>query len=500
MIHSNTVLREAFEYEFSRLDPSGAHIDPVSAAVYETLIVKTSDHGPQPVLADRWDVSPDRLTWRLELRPGVHFHSGAKCDADAVVSAFNYLRYHVDGELWYWDPVEEVYSDGPETLIFKLRFPYSRLPSLLWGYHSAIYNEALRSSNEDSFGYSLADGTGPFRLVSWSSKRIRVERWTEYKGIKVSFLKNKGPALIDSIEWTSILDNKNRLEALENGDVHCIHTPPFAEIERLNSDPRFSVVEYPQQSNVYLALNWKRDDLGFDKLEIRKSLSLGIDRSALVKGVLGGHGKITFGPIPPGDEFYDERVDTEKCHDLLRATGLLEKAGWRPGTDGIRERNGKKLSFECLCQDDEVLQNISYAVKNQLSRLGIEIKLKFEKTFKDFYNACDKGPDSFISKWLWQDPMDAIIGFTSTRGQPSPNWQHASISELDASYRRWLEAETKEDLRKAAFDVQKIAAEKLPYIPLLTPNDIWVFTKKLRGFEPFCASLYPFYQDVTIEE
>ena len=133
-------------------------------------------------------------------------------------------------------------------------------------------------------------------------------------------------------------------------------------------------------------------------------------------------------------------------------------------------------------------------------KLGIKIKLKFEKPFKDFYEACGKGPDSFISKWLWQDPMDAIIGFTSTRGQPYPNWQYASIPELDEGFVRWLKAEKKEDLTKAAFDVQKIAAENLPFIPLLTPNDIWAYTKKLHGFVPFCANLYPFYQDVTIEE
>jgi peptide/nickel transport system substrate-binding protein len=500
-MHSNTVLREAFEYEFSRLDPSGAHIDPPSVAIYETLMVKGPDWKPHPMLADSWKIESEGYEWKVRLNPGLRFHSGDPCDAARIAASFDFLRWHVEeDELWYWDPVEEVHSDGPETLVFKLKFPYSRLPSLLWGYHTAVHNESLRLKNPNDFGHTIADGTGPFRLVSWSPKRIYVERWTEYRGMKVSFLKNRGPALLEGIEWTAILDSKNRLEALEKGDVHCIHAPPFTELERLKRDPRFAVIEYPQQSNVYLALNWKRQDLGFDKPEIRKSLSLGIDRSVLVEDVLGGHGSITSGPLPPGDEFYDESIDTEKGNDALMAAEQLEKAGWRRGKDGIRQRNGVKLSFECLCLDDEVLQDISYAVKNQLSRLGIKIKLRFGKPFKGFYDACNDEPDSIISKWLWQDPLDAIIGFTSTRGQPAPNWQHSSIPELDAGYRRWLEAETKEDLRKAAFDVQRIAAEKLPYIPLLTPNDAWAFTKKLRGFEPFRASLYPLYQDATLDE
>ena len=74
-------LREAFDYEFSRLDPTGAHIDPPSVALYETLIAKGPDWGPHPLLAEAWDVSEDGLEWRVRLRPGLRFHSGAPCDA-----------------------------------------------------------------------------------------------------------------------------------------------------------------------------------------------------------------------------------------------------------------------------------------------------------------------------------------------------------------------------------------------------------------------------------
>ena len=84
------VLREVFEYEFSQVDPVGAaHIDPPSNAVYETVVVKGTDMKPAPSLAHTWSQSDDGLEWRFDLRPGLLFHSGAACDAAAVVATLH---------------------------------------------------------------------------------------------------------------------------------------------------------------------------------------------------------------------------------------------------------------------------------------------------------------------------------------------------------------------------------------------------------------------------
>ena len=52
-------------------------------------------------------------------------------------------------------------------------------------------------------------------------------------------------------------------------------------------------------------------------------------------------------------------------------------------------------------------------------------------TFHGFYSTVASGPASFINKWLWQDTVDAAIGFTASWGRPFPNWQHASVPALD---------------------------------------------------------------------
>jgi peptide/nickel transport system substrate-binding protein len=474
------ILREAFDYECSQLSPTGPHIDPCHVAVYEMLVVKGPDWGAHPRLAESWEVSEDGLEWRVRLRRGVQFHSGAPCDAEAAFAPLDHLRFSFPaGQLWYWDPVDTVRADGADTLVFRLHYPYVRLPSLLWGTHSTIYNEALRRAEPERFGFELADGTGPFRMVSWAPDRVVVERFPDYHG---------SPPGLDGIEWISILDPAERLEALERGDVDVLHGPPLEEVPRLHEDERFVVVEHPQPASIYLGLDWRRADLGFDDLRVREAVSLAVDREAIVRDALRGRGQATWGPVPPGDEFYEPAVDRDRGRDLRRAAELLREA-----------RGDEPIRCECVVQDDAVIAAAGRLMAEQLREIGIQLELRFVKPFLPFYQEVSSGPASFVSKWLWPDALDAVIGFASTRCKGFPNWQHASIPALDDAFSQWLRAQTRDELQAAASRAQHVAAEELPYVPLVTPHDIWVHSPRVRGFEPHPADLYPLYDGVWLE-
>ena len=477
------ILREAFDYEFSRLDPTGDHIDPPSVAVYETVLAKGPDWNAHPVLAEAWETTPDGLEWRVRLRPGLRFHSGAPCDARAVLESLEHLRWMFPGQqLWYWDPVDTVEALDALTLRFRLHHPYSRLPALLWGTHTAVYNERLRAERPEDFGYTVADGTGPFRLVSWSPERIVAERWPEYAAAPAPFLE-AGAGRVERIEWVAILDETERLAALEDGRVDCLHGPPLGEVGRLHADPRFEVIEQPQASNMYLALDWRRSDLGFDDLQMRRAISLAVDRRALVDRALDGHGSSAWGPVPPGDEFYDPSIDAEGRHDPEQARAVLA---------------GRDLRFECVVQDDPAFRRVAALVVEQLEAVGVRIEPRFVRPFAPFYGAVADGPPASISKWLWQDPVDALIGFSATHARPFPNWQHASAPALDDAYRRWLRADSHDELAAAAALVQRVFADELPYVPLLVPNDVWVHSRRVHGWRPFQANLYPFYHGTVV--
>ena len=494
-------LREAFDYPFSRLDPFGSHIDPPSVAVYETLVVKGPDSKPHPGLAKAWSVAPDGRAWTFELRPGLHFHSGASLDAHAVVAALDRLRwgFYDQRQSWYWDAVDRVEAVSDMALRIQLHQPYENLPSLLWGTHTAIFNEALRAADHEAFGSRLADGTGPFRLRSWSPEKVVAERWDRYPGIPASFLDSRGPALIDSVEWVSLPSEGDRLEALERGEVHVLHGPVPVEVERLENDHRFTVVRHGQGSNFYLGLNWSRDDLSFDDLHVRRALSLAIDRDQLVSAAVAGHGRATWGPLPPWDPYYEPAVDASRKVERHRAQALLDQAGWKRAGGGIRERAGNRFEFECVVQDDDVHLRVAKDLQLQLREIGVSLKPRPVRPFKDFYSACEASPASFINKWLWQDGMDATIGFNASWCRPFPNAQQATVAELDEAFREWVRAAGQPALARAAGHAQRVFADQLPSIPLLAPDDIWVIDRRVRGYRPYPATLYPFYHSTRID-
>ena len=494
-------LHEVFDYPLSKLDPCSAHSDPPVIAVYETLVNKGPDGEAHPGLAASWEVSDDKLTWAFRLRPNARFHSGDACDAEAVEAACERIRYGFHGgkEFFYWNPVDQVRADSALKLVITLHHPYPRLPSILWGPHSVIHNDRRRATDPDGSGADWADGTGPFRFVSYSPEKIEVERFEGYAGCQAAFLKTDGPANLERITWTSILDPAERVAALDLREAHCTHGPNFEDVARLEEDPELNVIRFSQASNAYLALNWQRTELGFDDVRVRKAVSLAIDRPALVRDALLGYGAPTVGPLSVDGEFYDPVVDSGQDLDLCESARLFEEAGWALDAHGVRARGDARLSFECLTQDDAVHQRVAEGLRDQLEKIGVILELRPIRSFHAFYEGCKAGPPAFLNKWLWQDPMDAIVGFIASWGRPDPNWHHSSLPVLDEAFRAWLRAETPEKLQAIASRIQMLVREHLPYIPLLVPQDVWVHAKAVKNWSPAQSILYPFYHRTVID-
>ena len=81
-------------------------------------------------------------------------------------------------------------------------------------------------------------------------------------------------------------------------------------------------------------------------------------------------------------------------------------------------------------------------------------------------------------------------------GRTASELAACSIPSLDDAIRSWLRAGTFAELARAASRVQSVAAAELPLIPLVVPNDIWAYDRRIEGYHPLRGGLYPFYQDV----
>jgi ABC-type transport system substrate-binding protein len=387
-------------------------------------------------------------------------------------------------QLWYWDPVDRVEALDDTTLRFHLLYPYPRLYTLLWGTHTAIHNEDARLRSPDEFGILHADGTGPYRFDKWSEDRVDLARADGKQGVA------------SRAAWIALPSASDRLAALLAGEVDCVHALDAAALRLLDGDSRFKVARYPQPSSMYLTLDWARAELTFDQVEVRRALSLAIDRERIVQKALGGMATEASGPLPPGLEFHEPRAASNSVRDPEQARSLLRTHGWTVGPRGVCERDGVEFSFECVVQDDETFRAVAECVADDLAEIGVELRLRYSRPFAPFYFDVSLHPAAAISKWLWPDTVEALRGFCDTTTIPFPNWQRSSVHALDSAFDRFTRAQTHAELTAAAIDVQTRFAETLPYVPLLTPDDVWAWNKDLLGFEPQRGDLYPLYDDL----
>lgn len=490
-------LREAFEYPFSLLDPVASdHVDPPAVAVFETLLERGPGGQPMPGLCDRWEVGDDSLVWRLWLRDGARFHSGDPCDAATVARALDACRWG-DGwsrQLWYWDPVDEVRAVGGDTLEFRLRHPWARLPTLLWGTHTAIANPDRRWRPGEPFAPGAVDGTGPFRITSADDARVAGERaWSPLAGGP------RAPGLVDAVVWSAVPDDADRRSLLDGPGADVVRGAR-AEWFADGAPPGWRHVEHAEASQYYLAFDCE-DPRGFGSTAVRRAVEAFIDRERLVAEAFGGVGDARRSPVPAADSLADPFDDAAQS-PLARAEAerVLADHGWPRGPDGTRVVDGVPLVVDCVAQDTPEGLAVAAAVRRQLAEAGIVLELRPVRVFADFYAACAARPAAFVSKWLWPDAIEAVMGFSETSciADSGGNWQHASCPELDAAFDRYRRAATDAEVRDRAADVQAVFMRELPYLPLCAPRVGYAVRSGVVGYEPTAHTLYPHYRDLSV--
>ena len=478
---------EVFEYGFTRLDPvRGDHIDPPSVAIYETLLTKGPDGLPAPGLAQNWQISADGMSWRLRLREGARFHSGDPCDSRAVVEALELCRWGegLPRQVWYWDPVDSVRSLDDLTVEVRLLFPCARLPVLLWGTHTAIANPRTWREWGDDFGVTAADGTGLYRLVSFSPTAVTAE-----------LVGTPQIGQPHTLRWSSVVDDEERAHCLSSRQFDAVREVPATSVS--SDDARWRIDSQPQASQFYLALSFPA---GFDHLPLRRAVYGLIDRDALVASALNGAGHPATSPLPVIDEFAGDYTPTvDQSLARAQATQELATMGFRPGADGILERDGFVLDLECATQDTAVFRRLANELTQQLAPFGIRLRFNYHQPFEDFYRSVADGPDSFLSKWLWQDGMEAAMGFSSSDCiEPAGgNWQRSMIPAVDDAFDSFLRAREGE-LRGAAENAQRLFMENLPYLPLCSPTETLAVDRAATNFGLSPRTLYPLYGDLRM--
>ncbi len=488
---------EGYDRDFSKVEPiAPGWDDPSLVAVYEFPIIRDPKAVPAPMVAESWTVSDDGLVWTFKIRDGLKFQSGAPCTNEQIVQNFKTFADEKLGQnAVFWTPVASIETADNNSVVVKMKTPFAAFPETLATENSMITNIDARAKAPDTFGATTADGTGPFTLEKYApGDEVVVARWADYPGSIVPFVENKGPAYLDKVRWVPILEPANRANELESGGVDAVKNPSPQDAARLEGNADLATVEFPQPANFYITLNQTKTDLGFNDLNVRQAISHAIDRDGIAQSIFFGKAVGTPGPIANNWHWYDSGVEKFNGFDPDLSKKMLDDAGWAVGSDGIREKNGKKLSFTCVIQND-VSNGLlaSQAVVDMLKDVGVEMKV--QKVPGTEIVTARAASEAYGLEWLWSAQLDVLVFFFNL---PALDYTGGD-KDIAAALAAYQSAKDTTELEAAARKVQLLWAERLPTIPIVTANNIWAFNKKIHGWTPNQAMLYPLYNDVWKE-
>ncbi|MFE6168122.1 ABC transporter substrate-binding protein [Viridibacillus arvi] len=318
-------------------------------------------------LAKSYKVSEDGKVWTVKMREDVKFSDGEPLTAADVV--FTFETAINNGSVVDLNGMSKVEAVDDYTVKFTLKEPQSTFVNSL---------VATGIVPKHAYGKDYAEnpiGSGPFQLVQWDKgQQVIVKVNPEYYDKKPNFK-----------QITFLFLNEDAaFAAAQAGTVDLAYIPAAFSKQKVKGmrletiqtvDNRgivFPFVKSGEENEAGLPIG---NDVTADPA-IRHAINIGVDRQALVDGVLEGHGTPAYTSVDGLPWWNSETVI--KDADMDSAKKLLSDAGWKDTDgDGILEKGSLKAEFTLYyLANDAIRQSLAISVADMMKPLGINIKLE----------------------------------------------------------------------------------------------------------------------------
>jgi peptide/nickel transport system substrate-binding protein len=436
----------------------------------------------KPGLATKWTVSEDGKTYTFTLRDDVTFCDGRRMTADDVVYS---LKRFIDPATrspvrWRAGQVKEIRATSPTTVEYELSQPYSELPFQLALFFMSIVDKNSVETLGANFGVQGFNGTGPFCWVSWTPRGDFVMKKHEGYNWGPPIFNNPAPQ-VDRVIWRVIPDDNTRLAALQSGQGDATQYIPYVMLDSLKRTPGLRLVNQPNYFWDYF-LGFKVDKPAVNDAAMRRAIVMAVNRPAIAKAVF-------FGAGDPADSYLNPQVldfDPESKaklpgFDPVAARKVLDEAGWVPGSDGIRVKDGVRASFNLYGISDMQWSRMSEAIQADLRRVGVELKVQLWDATVAWGKLATQEFGAFVMSYPYVSAGDALSLYFASANTPTPN----RMNWKDADTDKWLlEARTSIDpeaRRVALANVQRQVTEANVWIPLVR-EQLWVASaRRVQG-------------------
>lgn len=321
---SGGILMIGQDFGPQELDPtiSGAWASTnIQEFLFTGLLRWTADMQIEPDLATDWEISDDGLTYVFNLREGVKFHNGQSFSSEDVKYTFERILDPdtASPRLPIYRGIESIDAPDPTTVQFNLS---EVIAPLLRNMATIPHGAIVPTGVTEDVLNAEAPGTGPFRLVEHLlDQEVRMEKFEDYY--------EEGLPYLDGVTFRLLADDTSISAALQSETVHMawLKDPKVAENVSRSAEGLQSV---PGVSSRYLPIHFDLTAPPFNDVNVRRAMSLALDRSAIVQAVLGGFGSVgTFLPPSQLGGYTGDGSDLPYyTQDVEEAKRLLQEAGY----------------------------------------------------------------------------------------------------------------------------------------------------------------------------
>lgn len=436
--------------------------------IYEGLLKYSKDSTQvEPSLAEKWDVSPDGLTYTFYLKKGVKFQDGTDFNAEAV-------KFNIDRQLppkvtedmsyagFVYSSVKDVEVVDDLTVKINMTSPSTPfLSNLAMCLGAPIVSPKALEDNSNNVNEHPV-GTGPYTFVSWTKgQNVVLKRNDNYWGTK---------AATSNVIFKFIPENSSRVVALNNGEADIIDGIDATVVKQIE-DSGNKIYKAPGMNINYMAFNTTKAP--FNDVKVRTAISQAINVPELVSSLYQGYAEAATSVLPTFIPGFDASIkqaafDQEASKAALATAGVTQLhivtyTNPRP----YNTANGQALAE---------------AIQGYLKNVGVTATIDAYDwtTYKDKlkagdYDICfygwigDNGdPDNFMNLMADTDPTMNVA-----------RWDNADFKALIS---KGLITSSGDERNKIYTDLEKLAASEAVWLPISHAPTLVGYRSNVEGF------------------
>ena len=457
-----------------------------------------------PMLAEKWEWSDDSTSITLHLRDDIQWQDSVAFTAEDIVFTFDiysdpvteskfigtfnnyYLRddFSIDIEKSF-----EIISDSE----LKINFLSGSTPGFFDFDLPILPKHILEKIDRKELATSEFNhnpiGNGPYKLKSWKPNQAII-----LTADSISYLYNND--MINELVFNVIPDYNSRFLQLLSGDVDLMQDVRVESVPLISDKYQLTIgkvegreYDYVGWNNIDPEIFASKGEIVPHKLfgnrEVRKALTLAINRKQIVDEFMKEYGSVASGPVSPiFKELVEDNLEPYP-YNPDEALKILKNEGWKDNNnDGFLDKDGQKFSFTLDYTSGNPLREFTAnIIQSNLSKIGIEVLINPVESSVFFENMFAKSYDAWIGGWIVPIPVDLKPFWYSDLDESFPNvvsFQNEAADSVLEKMRNKISVTEKRKLYKCFLEIMH---REQPVTFLYWKDDIVAYSKKIKGIE-----------------